>query len=242
MIQLAEGQLDVLESLPPEALVREVLALNGKPCITNSFQIEDMVVLHLLRGFDPGIPVLFLDTGYHFAETYAYRDRMVREWGLNLISLQARQTVAGQEAAFGILNRTDPTRCCQLRKVEPLMRGLEPYDIWFTGLRREQSPTRRNLRKVEHHTLPSGKTLLKVSPLADWNTKQVWNYISAHRIEYLPLYDRGYPSIGCEPCTSLPLDPNNPRSGRWSGQKLECGIHTFTEKAPLMEEVGKAND
>ncbi len=219
-----------VENLAPESLVREVLRLEGKACITNSFQVEDMVVLHLLRQVDPKIPVLFLDTGYHFAETYEYRDRMAQEWDLNLISLHAEQSVAEQEFAFGILNQTDPTRCCGLRKVEPLMRGLASYEIWFTGLRRDQSPTRKNLRKVEHHALPSGKTLLKISPLAGWDTKQVWNYITQNKIEYLPLYDKGYASIGCEPCTSIPEDPDNPRSGRWSGRKLECGIHTFTEK------------
>ena len=219
-----------IESLSPEVLVREALALEGSACITNSFQVEDMVVLHLLRQVEPEIPVLFLDTGYHFAETYAYRDRMATKWKLNLISLRAEQSVADQEAAFGFLNRTDPTRCCGLRKVEPLMRGLAEYDIWFTGLRRDQSPTRKNLRKVEHHALPGGKTLLKVSPLAALDSRQVWNYVVRNGIEYLPLYDQGYPSIGCEPCTSIPDDPNNPRSGRWSGQKLECGIHTFTEK------------
>ncbi len=220
---------EAIEYLSPESLVEQVLRLDGKACITNSFQIEDMVVLYLLRQIDPQIPVLFLDTGYHFAETYAYRDRMAEEWKLNLISLEAPQSVADQESAFGILNRADPTRCCGLRKVEPLMRGLQDYDIWFTGLRREQSSTRKNLRKVEHHTLPSGKTLLKVSPLAAWDSKQVWNSIVRNNIGHLPLYDRGYPSIGCQPCTSIPDDPNNPRSGRWCGQKLECGIHTFTE-------------
>lgn len=224
------NQHETVENLSSEALVQEVLQLEGKACITNSFQIEDMVVLHMLRQVEPGIPVLFLDTGYHFADTYSYRDRMAKEWNLNLISLSAEQTVADQESVFGILNQTDPARCCALRKVEPLMRGLEPYEIWFTGLRRDQSPTRKNLRKIENHTLPSGKTILKVSPLAAWDSKQVWNYLVHHQIEYLPLYDKGYSSIGCEPCTSIPEDPNNPRSGRWSGRKLECGIHTFTEK------------
>jgi len=227
MLDIADRER--IESLLPEALVREALSLEGRACITNSFQAEDMMVLHLLRQIDPEIPVLFLDTGYHFAETYAYRDRIAKDWNLNLISLRAEQSVASQEGAFGILNRSDPTRCCALRKVEPLMRGLADYDIWFTGLRRDQSPTRKNLSKVEHHALPSGKTLLKVSPLAAMDSKQVWNYIARHKIEYLSLYDEGYASIGCEPCTSIPDDKNNPRSGRWSGQKLECGIHTFTE-------------
>lgn len=224
-----------VEELSAASLVQELLHFELKACITNSFQIEDMVVLHLLRQIEPEIPVLFLDTGYHFAETCAYRDRMAQAWKLNLISLQAQQSVVEQESAFGILNQTDPTRCCGLRKVEPLMRGLESYDIWFTGLRREQSPTRKNLRKVEHHALPTGKTLLKVSPLADWDLKRVWSYIVENGIEYLPLYDKGYPSIGCEPCTSIPEDPDNPRSGRWSGRKLECGIHTFTETNSTLE-------
>jgi phosphoadenosine phosphosulfate reductase len=202
----------------------------SKACLTCSFQAEDMVVLDLLRRKMPDIPVVFLDTGYHFAATYEYRDRMAREWSLNVVNAMPKQTVPQQESQFGILYRSNPTRCCQLRKVEPLMAALEPYDVWFTGLRREQSPTRKNLKKAEEHHLPSGKTLLKVSLLADWKWPQVWEYVQSHHIDYLPLYDQGYLSIGCEPCTALPEDPNNPRSGRWGGKKLECGIHTFSER------------
>ncbi|MGA2811426.1 MAG: phosphoadenylyl-sulfate reductase [Candidatus Acidiferrum sp.] len=212
------------------ALVVEQAA-GAKLCLTCSFQAEDMIVLHLLRSHVPEVPVLFLETGYHFAETYQFRDEMATRWKLNLVNAIPRQTVPQQEAQLGILYRQDPARCCQLRKVEPLMESLEPFGIWFTGLRREQSPTRKNLQKVEHHRLPSGKTLLKVSPLADWTWAQVWEYTGKHALPYLPQYDRGYSSIGCEPCTALPSDPANPRSGRWSGKKLECGIHTFSEKA-----------
>ncbi len=176
----------------------------------------------------PEIPVLFLDTGYHFRETYAYRDRMSAAWKLNVINIEPGLTVAQQESAFGILNRTDPARCCQMRKVEPLMAVLENFDVWFTGLRREQSPTRRNLKKIERHQLPSGRSLSKVNLLADWKWAQVSEYMSGNGIEYLPLYAQGYPSIGCEPCTALPANPNDLRSGRWAGQKLECGIHTFS--------------
>ena len=224
--------LDSIEQHGAESVVRTLLA--GVPessvCLTCSFQAEDMVVLHLLRNHLPHVPVVFLETGYHFADTYEFRDRLTKEWELNLINAAAKQSVAQQESEFGILYRDNPAKCCQLRKVEPLMSSLEPYEIWFTGLRREQSPTRKNLKKVEHHLLPSGKTLLKVSPLADWTWAQVWEYTGKHRLSYLPQYDRGYASIGCEPCTAIPDDPSNPRSGRWSGKKLECGIHTFSEK------------
>ena len=216
---------------------REVIdrALSGNPgkvsAITCSFQLEDMIVLHLLRQRIPDVAVIFLDTGYHFAETYEYRDRMVKQWGLNLLNASAKQSVAEQEAQLGVLNQINPARCCHLRKVEPLLDALGGYDIWFTGLRREQSPTRRGLQVTEHHELPSGKVLLKVSPLATWDWKQVWAYTVENGIEYLPLYDRGYRSIGCEPCTSIPPAGADPRSGRWGGAKLECGIHTFSKRA-----------
>jgi len=223
---------EAYESLSADAVVERVLAESkGAACITCSFQAEDMIVLDLLRRRQPKIPVLFLDTGYHFAETYAYRDRMARAWDLNAQNLAAKQSVAAQEAEFGILNRTDPTRCCQLRKVEPLMAALEKFEVWFTGLRREQSPTRKNLKVVEHHLLPGGKTLLKVSPLAAWTWGQVWEHTARHKIDYLPLYDAGYRSIGCEPCTAIPAEGADARSGRWGGKKLECGIHTFSKQA-----------
>ncbi len=230
---IAEINSGHLETLSAEALINELLTPENEAgaCITCSFQAEDMIVLHLLHQRVPKIPVLFLETGYHFDETYEYRDRLAKEWNLNLVNLAAQISVREQESQFGILNQTDQTRCCQIRKVEPLMKGLEPYELWFTGLRREQSPTRKNLKKVEHHRVPSGKTLLKISPLADWDWKRVWQYTVANNIPYLPLYDQGYLSVGCQPCTAVPDDPENARSGRWGGKKLECGIHTFSERA-----------
>jgi phosphoadenosine phosphosulfate reductase len=215
-------------NLSPETLIEQVLSKTaGAPCLTCSFQAEDMVVLHLLLRRVPEIPVLFLETGYHFAETYSYRDQMTAEWRLNLINVSPQQTVAQQEGDFGLLYLADPTECCRRRKVEPLMAALEDFDIWFTGLRREQSPTRRNLQQLEESRLPSGKALIKVNPLAAWTWSEVQAYLQAHQIETLPLYEQGYLSIGCEPCTSLPSDQENPRSGRWAGKKLECGIHAF---------------
>ncbi|HEX5236445.1 MAG TPA: phosphoadenylyl-sulfate reductase [Silvibacterium sp.] len=208
------------------ALLREQLRDSAhEACVTSSFQAADMVVLHLVREVAPQIPVLFLDTGYHFAATYEYRDRMAHEWRLNLKNILPAQTVAEQEAEFGLLNRTAPDRCCGLRKVGPLFAALEPFGLWFTGLRREQAKTRAGLQAVENFSLPSGKQLRKLSPLADWHTRDVWHYAEQHGIPLLPLYDLGYSSIGCEPCTSLPTSADDPRSGRWGGAKVECGIH-----------------
>jgi phosphoadenosine phosphosulfate reductase len=229
----ALSRWEKLETSKAEEVIDAILAEQaGKhACFTCSFQAEDVVVLHLLRKRLPDIPVLFLETGYHFRETYEFRDRLTQEWGLQLVNVLPKRTVAEQESAFGILYREDPTQCCKLRKVDPLLEALQPFETWFTGLRREQSVTRKNLKKVELHHLPSGKALTKVSPLADWTWDQVWEYTGGNKLEYLPQYDRGYPSIGCEPCTALPEDPNNPRSGRWGGRKLECGIHTFSERS-----------
>lgn len=173
------------------ALIRETLADAKLPCITSSFQAEDIVLA---------------------------RDEMTARWKLNLVNLRA------PEPSVGLWQKSTDD-CCARHKVGPLFGALEGYDTWFTGLRREQSPSRATLQTVEPFTLKSGKVLRKISPLAMWTTKDVWQYAKAHEIPLLPLYDLGYSSIGCEPCTSLPLDPSDPRSGRWSGQKLECGIH-----------------
>jgi phosphoadenosine phosphosulfate reductase len=198
----------------------------GAPCVTSSFQTDCMALLDLVLRREPGIPVLFLDTGYHFAETYAYRDQMAARFGLNLVNLTPKLTVEQQETTFGILYQSAPDRCCGMRKVEPLFEGLAPFEVWFTALRREQSPTRANLQPAAEFTLPGGKRLLKVSPLAAWTNQDVWAYLKRREIPALPLYERGYTSIGCEPCTAPPLDADNLRSGRWAGkQKLECGIH-----------------
>ncbi|PYP89227.1 MAG: phosphoadenylyl-sulfate reductase [Candidatus Angelobacter sp. Gp1-AA117] len=221
--------IEIAENYTAELLMDAVLEQNpGRACITCSFQAEDMVLLDFVRRRVADIPVLFLDTGYHFSETYAYRDRMAAAWNLNLINLLPAISVTEQERSFGRLFTLDSTRCCQIRKVEPLMSTLENFDVWFTGLRREQSSTRAHLKKIEQHQLPSGKQILKVSPLADWKWSNVLHYTEEQRIERIPLYEQGYLSIGCEPCTSLPATGGDARSGRWAGKKLECGIHTFT--------------
>jgi phosphoadenosine phosphosulfate reductase len=199
-------------------LISAQLAGASTPCVTSSFQAECVVLVHLLREVKPDIPVLFLDTVHHFAATYRYRDELTARWALNLVTLRA------DDPAPGLWQR-DTHACCARHKVGPLFGALERHDVWFTGLRRDQSPSRANLPEVEPFRLPTGTTIRKVSPLAAWTTREVWAYARQHDIPLLPLYDAGYTSIGCEPCTTLPLDPSNPRSGRWQGQKLECGIH-----------------
>jgi len=210
-----------------ELLVRELPAPPGKSdaCLTCSFQAEDVLLLHLARELHPDIPVLFLDTGYHFAETYAYRDRIATEWSLNLINLLPARTVVEQELEHGLLHQTAPDRCCALRKVEPLFAAVAKYRIWLTGLRREQARSRAALEEIADFTLPGGVAVRKVSPFADWTARDIWQICALYGIPLLPLYDLGYSSIGCEPCTSVPTDPADPRSGRWAGRKVECGIH-----------------
>jgi phosphoadenosine phosphosulfate reductase len=220
-VQSTEHKIRAAEELIHEEIERA----QGNICVTNSFQAEDMIVLHIVRQILPDVAVIFLDTGYHFAEVYQYRDHMAKAWSMNLINLLPELTVPEQEAQFGILNQTDPSRCCGLRKVKPLFAALDRYELWFTGLRREQAKSRAALQPVEDFALPTARTIRKVSPLTEWSTKDVWAYARQHDIPLLPLYDKGYSSIGCEPCTSLPLDPDDPRSGRWGGRKQECGIH-----------------
>jgi len=200
------------------ALIAQELGRAEVPCVTSSFQAECVVLVHMLRQHRPDIPVLFLDTVHHFDETYRYRDAIASAWALNMVTLRAAEPAPG-------LWRESTQACCGRHKVDPLFAALRGYDTWFTGLRRDQSPSRAGLQEVEPFTVGEAVTLRKISPLARWSTADVWHYAKAHDIPLLPLYERGYTSIGCEPCTSLPLDGSNERSGRWGGQKLECGIH-----------------
>jgi phosphoadenosine phosphosulfate reductase len=212
------------------ALLKREITVLGDVCLTCSFQAEDVLLTKLAIGLDAAIPILFLDTGYHFRETYAYRDKIAQDWELNLINLLPDKTVAAQEAEHGLLYQSAPDQCCKLRKVEPLFKAVAGYRVWLTGLRREQAKSRAALEESALFALPGGKQVLKLAPLANWTTRDVWYACEQLSIPLLPLYAQGYSSIGCEPCTSLPLDANDPRSGRWAGRKVECGIHI--EAAP----------
>jgi phosphoadenosine phosphosulfate reductase len=178
--------------------INDALAKAQAPCLTSSFQAECVVLNHLLRERQPDIPVLFLETYHHFPQTLVYRDELTRAWGINLITVQA------PEARLDLWRTESTQACCAHHKVGPLFRALEEHDVWFTALRREQSPSRANLQEVEPFRLPSGKVITRVAPLAAWTTRDVWHYAKEHGIALMPLYDEGYTSIGCAPCTTLP--------------------------------------
>jgi phosphoadenosine phosphosulfate reductase len=173
------------------------------------------------------VDVVELDTHLFFKETYETRERIVERYGIRLVRPEIL-TVAEQHKVEGPnLWERDPDRCCHIRKVEPLICALEPYEAWASGVRRDQSPSRAGTPKVE---FSERYDVWKVHPLADWDEQRVWSYIVANDIPYNPLHDAGYRSIGCLPCTR-PLRPDEEeRAGRWAGSdKLECGIHTDTD-------------
>ena len=219
-----KAEINARLELVRTALAREIQG-TADICLTCSFQAEDVLLAKLAIELDANLPILFLDTGYHFKETYAYRDRIAEEWQLNLINLLPEHSVSEQQAEHGLLYESAPDRCCRLRKVEPLFKAVAAYRVWITGLRREQAKSRTALEESAMFALSGGTHVLKLAPLASWTTRDVWYGCEQLGIPLLPLYERGYSSIGCEPCTMLPIDPNDPRSGRWAGRKVECGIH-----------------
>ncbi|HEY3871150.1 MAG TPA: phosphoadenylyl-sulfate reductase [Actinocrinis sp.] len=187
--------------------------------------MADTHLVHLAQAAAPGIDVLFLDTGYHFAETIGTRDAVAQAYKVNLISVTPRQTVAEQDAEFGArLHDRDPDRCCAMRKVEPLERGLKPYTAWINGMRREEAPTRSDIRVVGYD---AKRNMVKISPIAAWTAQDVEDYVGEHGVLVNPLFFDGYTSVGCEPCTRRTAPGEDPRAGRWAGlAKTECGLHT----------------
>jgi phosphoadenosine phosphosulfate reductase len=180
-------------------------------------------MIHLAEQVAPGIDVIFLDTGYHFVETFGTRDAVKLVHGVNVINVTPEQTVAEQDATSGKdLFARDPDRCCALRKVAPLGKALEPYAAWATGVRRADSPARANTPLV---SWDAARKLIRIAPLAAWSDEDVARYIEINALMINPLLDDGYTSIGCEPCTSKPSS-NDPRAG-WAGfAKTECGINS----------------
>ena len=214
---------------PTQEMLGAVLGqrLAGRVAAVSSFGAESAVLLHLIATIDPDVPVLFLDTGKHFPETLAYRDEIVGRLGLtNLINLSPDLAVLDKRDGNGLRWSYDPDGCCEIRKVLPLAGALADFDASFTGRKGFQSATRINLPRFElDRSDAAGR--IKINPLIDWSSDQIQSYFAATGLPAHPLVARGYPSIGCSPCTSKVAPGEDPRSGRWKGwDKTECGIHT----------------
>lgn len=221
--RLARGAGSELEDAPAGEIVRWAVRTFGAR-LAVACSMQDAVLVHLVSQVAPGIDVLFLDTGYHFAETIGTRDAVAATYPVNLITLTPRQSVAEQDASYGSrLYERDPDLCCRLRKVVPLDRALARYDAWATGVRRIEAPT-RSITPVVSFDPKRGK--VKLAPLAAWSDADVADYAAEHSVLINPLHGAGYPSIGCAPCTRAVAAGEDSRAGRWAGSaKTECGIH-----------------
>lgn len=212
-----------LGGLTPQAIIeRSAERFAGAIAAVSSFGADSAVLLAMIAEVDRNLPVIFLDTGKHFGETLEYRDALAADLGLTNIKI-----VTPDEAALarvdptGELHQSDTDACCEVRKVEPMARGVEPYRAWFTGRKRFQAATRSALPVVE-----SVGPRFRINPLARWTTSDLADYMRAHDLRENPLVAYGYLSIGCFPCTQPVKPGEDARSGRWAGMgKVECGIH-----------------
>ena len=214
-----------LETQSPQEVLRVALtAYFPDIVLASSFGAEDVALIDMLSRINAAVPILYLDTDFLFAETYATRDALVKKYGIAPIQVKPLLTPDQQAAQFGDkLWERQPDACCNQRKVEPLARALKPYKAWITGIRREQSARRATAKIVEWD---SQFELVKFNPLARWTNEDVWTYIKLYDVPYNPLHDQGYPSLGCTYCTRAVQPGEDSRAGRWAGfAKTECGLH-----------------
>lgn len=219
-----------LETVHPREILEWATQTIDRLAVATSFQSSGLVMLHLLKNIKPDIPVLFLDTGFHFRETLEFRREICDAWDLKLVDLHGAHGSAEEQARiYGpALYEREPDRCCHINKVAPLQDALEEFDGWMSGLRRDQSPLRSDTPIVEAQLLPSGNEVMKIHPLARWTAADVGGYTAEHDLPTHPLLERGYRSIGCFPCTRAVATEEDERAGRWEGfTKTECGIHSF---------------
>ncbi len=214
---------DLENASPQEILTWAIETFGNQFAIASS--MAEAVLIDMAAKIRPNVPVVFLDTGYHFAETIGTRDAVAATYGVKLLSITPVRSVAEQDAQYGPkLYETNPDLCCALRKVEPLERGLAPYLAWASGIRRDETANRRSVPVVGWDA-KRGK--VKINPLANWTQQQVDDYVRENNVLVNPLLSEGYPSVGCGPCTRRVAPGQDPRSGRWAGTgKTECGLHT----------------
>lgn len=209
---------------PIRKKIEEFKSLGKKIFATSSFQTHSIPLLHIISEIDRSIPIYFTNTGFLFPETLAFKDQLAEMFGLQIIALPSPIPKIQQLNEKGHFYYTsDPDYCCFLNKVLPLENILAEYDVWINGIRSDQSAVRRNMQEI----MPAPHGCLRYHPLLHWDKKMIFQYIKDHRLPSHPLEKQGYLSIGCVPCTEKVIDPDDERSGRWSGlQKKECGLHT----------------
>ncbi len=210
---------------PHEIITWSLVSFGTGVAMSSSFQTQSVPLLHIVSQVAPQLPVIFLETGYHFPETLAFRDQLIAELGLNVKIFQSTLPQAAFAQQYGeSLYQRDPDLCCYLNKVEPLQRAMEGLDAWISGIRRDQLSSRANAQILE--ATPQG--MIRVHPMATWTNADINQYIKTHNLPQHPLMSQGYCSIGCAPCTSPVLPNSDERDGRWAGQgKTECGLHTL---------------
>jgi len=217
-----------LERCDPSEIVRWALLESGleRIAVASAFQAEGACVMHMATRIRPDVPVLFLETGFHFAETLAFKAQLTDLLDLNVTDLVGEHTVESQEAAFGPrLYEREPDRCCDINKVRPMLGALRELDAWITAFRRDSSPTRATSPIVDRYEFEPGRWIVKINPVVNWTRRDTWAYLADHDLPRNPLYDLGYASIGCAPCTRMPFAGEPERAGRWAGlSKWECGI------------------
>lgn len=218
----AQGAAELANASAVELLEWTDKHFGGEYVVASNMQ--DAVLVDMAAKVRPGVDVLFLDTGYHFAETIGTRDAVEAVYDIHVVNVTPERTVAEQDQLLGKdLFASNPTECCRVRKVEPLSKALRGYAAWVTGIRRVEAPTRANAPLI---SFDEGFKLVKINPLAAWSDEEMDAYIQANGVLVNPLVEEGYPSIGCAPCTAKPLEGADPRSGRWQGlAKTECGLH-----------------
>ncbi|MEF2969020.1 phosphoadenylyl-sulfate reductase [Paenibacillus sp. M1] len=221
---LIKTKAEELESRTPEEIIAWAVETFPNITFACSFGAEDVVLVDMLQKVSPSTDIFYLDTDFHFKETYETRDALAARYELDFVRVSPAITPEEQALQYGEeLWKSDANACCNIRKVEPLTRILSKYEAWITGIRRDQAPTRANAKKIEYDAKFG---LVKFNPIAGWTSEDVWNYIRENDVIYNPLHDRNYPSIGCEYCTRQVMPGEDPRAGRWSGtDKTECGLH-----------------
>lgn len=222
--QVTEANQALTGRSPHEIIEWAVKRFRRGIVMSSSFQMQSLPLLHIVAEIAPELPVIFLDTGYHFPETLAFRDQLVEAWGLNVRIMRAALPRTDFVRRHGAeLHRRDPDLCCYINKVEPMERAVEGLEAWISGIRRDQSSARRTIQVIES----TGRGTFRVHPMAAWTTRDIWTYVHDHDLPEHPLFAQGYMSIGCAPCTRPAQGEGNERAGRWDGtERTECGLHT----------------